>query len=218
MNRMPKISVAIKRGLLKYNLNYPIDRRTKNYKNMIIKYGNELKYIDHLKDIIKNAKNRELKQIKFYEKQVETQNYKQEIYNNINNKRRKAIEKILKGVDYLRNRIFRIKPTKWNNVYKKYILNNPNIKHNEDYYSLLVNNPENILKSISPEEFNKFIKFYKIKEFMRQKLIENKGGIKMNLSFSLYTKYKDEMFISNLNKILKGKNIYNNNDIDEYLT
>lgn len=217
-NRMPKISVAIKRGLLKYNLNYPIDRRTKDYKNIVIKYGNELKYIDHLNNIIKNAKKKELKQIKFYEKQVELQNYKQEIYNKYNDKRQKAVNKIIKGIDFLRNKIFRVKPLKWNSVYKKYILDNPNIKYDEDYYNLFLSNPENILKTISTEEFNKYINFYKIKEFMKQKLMENKGGIKMNLSFSLYTKYKDEMIISIFNKILKGKNIYNNRDIDEYIT
>ena len=43
-----KVSETLKKNLLKYNLHYPVDGRTNEFKYMVVMYGSEKKYLDHL--------------------------------------------------------------------------------------------------------------------------------------------------------------------------
>lgn len=93
---MRGITNSLKDGLQKYGIDLPLDGRTKAWKEQVKKFKLEELYIQHLKDLVKNAKKKEADKAKRYFNQVIKQNEieKQRGYNRnkVSNSRRKPLE------------------------------------------------------------------------------------------------------------------------------
>lgn len=93
---MRGITNSLKDGLQKYGIDLPLDGRTKAWKKQVKKFKLEELYIQHLKDLVKNAKKKEADKAKRYFNQVIKQNEieKQRGYNRnkVSNSRRKPLE------------------------------------------------------------------------------------------------------------------------------
>ena len=94
------VPATLKSNLRLYGINLPVDRRTNKYKDQVKKFKVEELYIQHLKDLVKDAKKaekaKETRKVNTYLKQVLKQNEieTQRRYNKnkVGNSRRKPIE------------------------------------------------------------------------------------------------------------------------------
>lgn len=190
----------IKRDAKKFKISLPFkafDKRRKDYRQYIESFGGELNALKHVNSLLNEVQDY-VKISKIRTKQVVIQKRYNENKRNKQIKNANIIKRFLRKNQTVRNKIFHIKPSTWKNVYKQYKINN-DINRNE---------------ALTLEDFKYLVNFYKIKEFLIQKLKDNCRGFKVNLGYSAILEDTETGKYFDYKRTLKGVNIYNLDNIN----
>ena len=156
------ITKSLRENIRYYGITLPIDKRTKEYKEIIrIKNINEKTYVELLRKLVKQEREKEKKKVKRIEKETKGQIERLEAQKkNLENEKRKKVIRPIQ-IKAIRNKLFYMKPTQsaWKS-YFLYVIENTreNLIHN--FY-----NYENPFPAISSQDILLFIKFYKLQEY-----------------------------------------------------
>jgi hypothetical protein len=192
-----------------YNINLPTDARTKAFEEQVKKFRLVELYIQHLKDLVKEAKKKEnnkiQRKIKFYETQQ---------------MQRKVISTIFTTLqkNKFRNKLINMLPTdsSWKSWFKYDLWNDvPNIvgiktMKTQEVATELHKDKNYIPPIITSEELGKFMSFYKVMDFLNQ-ILQKQGNYKCNI-FAMFDALDHDVLKEHFVKT-KAYSIRNKNDI-----
>lgn len=208
------ITRLLKEDLKRFGIDLPVDKRTSAYKQKVREFRIDELYVEHLRGLVREAKQNEKKAKKAAEKAAE-------LARKVANKNN-AATKI--QIAYERNKLFRTVPTTVWTSYFKYKLSNTRPKlvgmggtTVEEYFKLLGMDRLDLISYLTVDDFQKFFQFYKVASFLEQKLVEIKG-YKLSISYTVNVVYdKGSIEFENFNKTLGAKYILSKSDIFRYL-
>jgi len=205
------ITKKLKEDLKMYNINLPTNGRTKEFKKQVDRYRIKELYIAHLRDLVRDAKQKEKKivnrKIKFYQKQVVETKYKHETF--------KVVFDKMKLQKY-RNKLFYMLPTEssWKSYFQYSIYNDtpdlvgiPHMTEEEVLYeqhSFSDYDPPHI----SEDDLQKFMSFYQVFKFLTE-LVKKQKQFKVNVAISFLAVIHHEppqsFWFKSKNKIIRNK-------------
>lgn len=203
----------VRKDFIKY-LGVIPDKRRRDYKDLIQKYGGEAQTIEALKA--------RLNEVPAYNKQVKVRNTAKNFREN-KIKQNKSATKI--KVAYLRNKLFRTQPVQvWTSYFKYKLVNTspdfipmPNTTEEEfNVYGMM--GMFDKIKYLDTHDFIEFFRFYKVASFIENRLVKF-GAFKLCISWTAGMVYKEANIYNyaNWRKTHKSKTILTKNDIFRYL-
>ena len=129
------ITKSQKENLKKYHINLPIDKRTKAFRDVFVRFADMIEYEEYLRGSVRDEKVNEKRQLTIRTRNIKKYNkYQKPI---LEQKRQNlAASKI--QVEFARNKLFRTIPTTVWSSYFKYRLNEIRGLSKEQYFSLVV--------------------------------------------------------------------------------
>ena len=152
------ITKSLRENIRYYGITLPIDKRTKEYKEIIrIKNINEKTYVELLRKLVKQEREKEKERIKNIQKETKVQLERLEAQKEVIEKRKQQnIGKVIRPIQIkaIRNKLFYMKPTQsaWKS-YKSYVIQNTRQElidnfYNQDSSNLELSNFKNFYHSI----------------------------------------------------------------------
>ena len=161
------ITKSLKENLKKYHINLPIDKRTKAFRDVFVRFADMIEYEEYLRGSVRDEKVNEKRQLTIRTRNIKKYNkYQKPI---LEQKRQNlAASKI--QVEFARNKLFRTIPTTVWSSYFKYRLNEIRGLSEEQYFFLIGSELTDKTTYFTIEDFRKFFNFYKISMFLQKKL------------------------------------------------
>ncbi len=157
------ITKSLRENIRYYGITLPIDKRTKEYKEIIrIKNINEKTYVELLRKIVKQEREKEKKKVIRVQKETKVQLERLKVQKEVTeNKKRRNVSKVIRPIQInaIRNRLFYMKPAQsaWKS-YKSYVIENTRQELIDEFY-----NVDREIPIITTTDINNFLKFYIIK-------------------------------------------------------
>ena len=159
------ITKSLRENVRYYGITLPIDKRTKEYKEIIkTKNIDEKTYVKLLRTLVKEAKDKEQKKIKQIQKATQTQISRLEAQKEVTEViQLKSKSKVIRPIQIkaIRNKLFYMKPSQsaWKS-FQSYTIKNTRQELIDEFYNADTENP-----TITAIDINNFLKFYKVDEF-----------------------------------------------------
>ena len=160
------ITKSLRENVRYYGITLPIDKRTKEYKEIIkTKNIDEKTYVKLLRTLVKQAKDKEQKRIKKVQKETQAQLSRLEAQKKISEViQLKSKIKVIRPIQIkaISNKLFYMKPSQsaWKS-FQSYTIENTRQELIDEFYNADTENP-----TITAIDINNFLKFYKVDEFL----------------------------------------------------
>lgn len=102
------VTPKLKQDLKYFGINLPTDARTRAYKEQVRRFRIEERYIQHLRDLVKEAKSKEAKKVKKLQKKVQDTKFQEEVLKEVKKRNEKYKNNSASRIqlNYYKNKLF----------------------------------------------------------------------------------------------------------------